>query len=242
MIRRSTWIMLAAFVALLAIAYGVTRYKHHETAAEAQTAVPTPHLLADFSLDDVLEVVIRGQGKEVVLQRPDPNGAWRVLSPTPGPNELVDTTRLDTALYNLTALSAQNQVPNGTDLTLLGVDNPRYQIEVHLENGKTWRLDIGKTTPVQTGYYARLGERLVVVDKYSVDGLTALLDKPPLVTPVPTPPLPPPPRPRPPPRPPPRPKRPPPEGSLFRGMAWRRAPEVFPSPCLPPPAPSKANY
>ncbi len=187
MIRRSTWIMLAVFVALLAIAYGVTRYKHHQTAVEAQTAAPTPQTLADFTLEDVVKVVIRGQGKEVVLQRPDSNGAWRVLSPTPGPNELVDTTRLDTALYNLTALSAQNQVPNGTDLTLLGVDNPRYQIEVHLKNGKTWRLDIGKTTPVQTGYYARLGERLVVVDKYSVDGLTALLDKPPLVTPVPTP-------------------------------------------------------
>ena len=186
MIRRSTWITLIAFLVLAAAGYGAVAYKN-QRAKTHPTPSPTPNDVITFTENDILGVEIDGEGRKVIVQRKDTKSPWEVLQPTPQDGEQPDQERIATTLFNITTLSALNNVPAGTDLNALGLLRPTYILKLHLANGKTWQAEIGKETPIGSGYYARANGQLLVVEKYAVDSITNLLNKPPLATPTPVP-------------------------------------------------------
>ncbi len=186
MIRRSTWITLIVFLVVAAAGYGVIAYKNQRTKTHP-TPSPTPNDVITFTENDIVGVEIDGQGQKVVLQRKDPKSPWQVVQPAPQGNERPDQQRISTAVFNITTLSALNSVPEGIDLNALGLLKPTYILKLRLANGKTWQAEIGKETPIGSGYYARANGQLLVVEKYAVDSIASLLNKPPLATPTPTP-------------------------------------------------------
>ncbi len=187
MIRRSTWITLIVFLVLAAAGYGAITYKN-QRAKTHPTPSPTPNDVITFTENDIVSVEIDGEGgRKVVLQRKDPKSPWQVVQPAPQGNERPDQQRISTAVFNITTLSALNSVPEGIDLNALGLLKPTYILKLRLANGKTWQAEIGKETPIGSGYYARANGQLLVVEKYAVDSIASLLNKPPLATPTPTP-------------------------------------------------------
>jgi len=186
MIRRSTWITLIVFLVVAAAGYGVIAYKNQRTKTHP-TPSPTPNDVITFTENDIVGVEIDGQGQKVVLQRKDPKSPWQVVQPAPQGNERPDQQRISTAVFNITTLSALNSVPEGIDLNALGLLKPTYILKLRLANGKSWQAEIGKETPIGSGYYARANGQLLVVEKYAVDSIASLLNKPPLATPTPTP-------------------------------------------------------
>ena len=185
MIRRSTWITLLVFLVLAAAGYGAIAYRNRR-AQTHPTPSPTPNDVITFTENDIVGVEISGAGRKVVLQRKDTQSPWQVVQPAPQGNERPDQERINTAVFNITTLSALNAVPSGTDLNALGLLKPTYILKLRLANGKTWQAEIGKETPIGSGYYVRTNGRLLVVEKYAVDSMSSLLNNPPLATPTPT--------------------------------------------------------
>ncbi len=186
MIRRSTWITLIVFLVLAAAGYGAITYKN-QRAKTHPTPSPTPNDVITFTENDIVGVEIDGKGRKVILQRKDTKSPWQVVQPAPEGKERPDQQRISTAVFNITTLSAINSVPAGIDLNALGLLKPTYILKLRLANGKTWQAEIGKETPIGSGYYARANGQLLVVEKYAVDSIASLLNKPPLATPTPTP-------------------------------------------------------
>lgn len=185
MIRRSTWITLLVFVVLAGAAYGLTQYKNQRAKAHP-TPLPTPNDIITFNSDDILEITIQSANQTLILRRSDPKAQWKVVQPAPKGNEFPDQQRIQTAVFDITTLSALNTVPPGTNLESLGLLQPTYVLKIRLKNGKTWQAEIGKETPIGSGYYVRANGQLFVADKYAIDSITKLMQKPPLATPVPT--------------------------------------------------------
>ncbi len=186
MIRRSTWITLALFIVLAGAAYGATRYKNQHGQADT-TPSATPIEIATFTMNDVVGVEIHGPDQTVILRRPDPKAEWQVVQPAPQGNEFADQQRITSALYSLAAPSVLTTLDATSDLHTLGLDKPTYIIKVRLKDGKTWQMNVGNETPIQSGYYAQVGQQIVVVDKYTLSNVLDLLQTPPLATPIPTP-------------------------------------------------------
>jgi len=181
MIRKSTWWTLLAFLVLAAGAYAASRAKQPEETASP--AAPTIEPVITFSTEDVVGLEIQSSQKVALEKQGD---QWVVITPPPQGNEMPDQGKINTVLYDLSTLRAVNTVPAGTNLKDLGLDTPVYTITVHLKNGKTWQIAVGNLTPIGSGYYIRKGGKILVVDKYAVDALIALLATPPLITPMPT--------------------------------------------------------
>jgi len=180
MIRRSTLITLIVFLLLVGAAYGLKRYQ--KAHPKAGTPTPTPEATAaDFKIDDILEVSITSKDSQVLVRRKDSKSPWEVVVP-PGKAE---QGKIDTALYNLVTLTVLN-TPEETDLKVLGLDKPQYVVRVRLKGGKTWMMEIGKQTPIESGYYVKVGDKIMVIDSYPIEGLIDLLKNPPIVTPTPT--------------------------------------------------------
>ena len=180
MIRRSTLITLIIFFVLVGAAYGLKRYQ--KAHPKSGTPTPTPEATAaDFKIDDILEVSITSKDSQVLVRRKDSKSPWKVIVP-PGKAE---QGKIDTALYNLVTLTVLN-TPEETDLKTLGLDKPQYVVRVHLKGGKTWMMEIGKQTPIKSGYYVKVGDKIMVIDSYPIEGLIDLLKNPPIVTPTPT--------------------------------------------------------
>ena len=101
--------------------------------------------------------------------------------------ELVDQSRIEGLLAQLTSVRMVTEADINASLSALQLDNPQHRFLVTLSGGETVELAIGGSSPTNTGYYVSLdGGTPRLVSRTALDSFIGLLDSPPLLpTPVP---------------------------------------------------------
>ena len=181
MIRKETWIVLVLLVAVLGFAYYLNQQKA-VSAAEA-TATPGPSDLFDPGDGIVVSLEIAPSAGATVSIARNSENAWAVELPTPAEADQGQAEAAATQLTSLTVVAAVEGSPE-----IFGVDEPSYVITVKFAGGKTHMLEVGDSTPTNSGYYVRVDEgKIVIVGLSGIDSLTNLVAFPPyLSTPTPS--------------------------------------------------------
>jgi hypothetical protein len=184
MIRRTTWIVIAVFLAVLAAAVYIQRQPPDQDQAEVTPAVTQTNLLlvTNSEISGLrLEETISGEVVELAL---DEEGSWQFLEPELGP---ADSTQVESSLTTLTTLRVQTSLEPAASLAIFGLAEPAYRLMLTTTSGQELTLLIGDQTPTSSGYYVQLDdEPPQVVSKFSLDSILKILVEPP-VEPTPTP-------------------------------------------------------
>jgi hypothetical protein len=183
MIRRSTWIILLVFLAILG---GGLYFQKYQSDKQAQVT-PTSEFKLLFPGVDKGQItafeIVDSQERKLIVAK-DQSGSWAVAGYTAADT---DPTGIDAMLTQITSLSILSDLEAAPALDVIGLTTPAYRFKVVLQDGQQQTVYVGKLTPTKSGYYARIVEgNPVVVSKYGVDNLINLLDKPPIATPIPT--------------------------------------------------------
>ncbi len=180
MIRRSTAIILALFVLLLA---GTLIWQRQQKQVSEKTT-PTPSQQSLLNLDGKITSlqISDSQGKMVDLQLND-KGEWQLKSPEA---KQTDVNAADNAISQLLSLQVLSTLEQ-TSSEATGLVTPTYTILLKLDNGKQSIINVGKPTPTGSGYYVLTSDKkLSVVEKSGLDMVLGLVDNPPIVaTPTP---------------------------------------------------------
>jgi len=185
MIRKSTWILLAVFALALA---GAWYWQRQQAQQEAETT-PTPEAagyLFDFGESSLSGMRLERVGDQSVELKRAEDGTWTPVSPAqPYP---LDSQLLDGTLGQLAAMATLTTLDAPPGLADMGLDLPMDQLQITLADGRELKAAIGKATPTGSGYYVRVEDQAVyVVSKYSIESITELVDKLPLLEPTETP-------------------------------------------------------
>jgi hypothetical protein len=183
MIRRSTWIMLLIFVAVLA--GGLVWSRRAQT--DAGGPLPTPESLWSYAEEDVqgLRIEDLKAGKVIEVRR-DPDVAWRMIQPDEEP---ADAGRVEQAVTWLRSPNVSRVLTGQKDLEPFGLADPATRVTLLLQNGSTQSFDVGAPTGIAGSTYIRVagGDDIQVVSGYSLEDVTGLLEDPPVVPPTSTP-------------------------------------------------------
>lgn len=181
--KKTTWFALGAF-ALLLIAFLVSQ---NIESAPVETPVPTdtPALqvlddqdIAEIDYEDMQDVTI-------VLKQVEPL-TW--TSPT-DPEAQITAGYIEQLLSYFSGLNIISTLPADTPLEDLGLDTPLYSITFVMEDGSTYKLDVGDPTPMSDGYYTWIDESEIVVLPVSnmeyIPTIMYIITTPPTATPDP---------------------------------------------------------
>lgn len=180
MIRRTTWIYLAFFVALLGFAWYFQNSK--EKAAAQVTPTPGTQNLFNIEESSIKSLKIEdNQGKIVALGR-DEKGLWSLTEPKA---EMTDISQAESAVSQLVSLTILSTVDPAPSADVTGLNPAIDTVTIDFNDGTTKVLQVGKVTPIQNGYYSQLdGGPVTVVNKYGIDAFLKLLSSPPVATPT----------------------------------------------------------
>jgi len=179
-IRRSTWVVVGVFLALVAV-YTLLGQRE-EVATPTPAVTPVPSLL-DLDPTTVIGLSIERPADGTVVSVVKRESGWQVE-----PEGQADEGQVLSALFALSDASELKALDPTTALAPLGLDSPQAVVTIRLQGGEAWRLEVGAATPIGSGYYVRLDEDAPrVVDSYVIDALLAWLETPPLAPPTPTP-------------------------------------------------------
>jgi hypothetical protein len=180
MIRRTTWIYLALFIALLGFAWYFQSSK--EKAAAQVTPTPGTQSLFNIEESSIKSLKIEdNQGKIVALGR-DEKGLWSLTEPKA---DMTDISQAESAVSQLVSLTVLSSVDPAPSADVTGLNPADYTVTIDFNNGSQKVLLVGKVTPIQNGYYSQLdGGPVDVVNKYGMDAFLKLLSNPPVATPT----------------------------------------------------------
>ncbi len=175
MIRRSTWIVLIVLVALVGFSFYLTNQKSKDAARPTPTEGSAPLFPAtEGSATDIKIVSTAGNQVEIAA---DQSGTWSVKSPVA---MAADPAGAEAAATQVSSLRVLSTIALG--LPDVGLDSPADTMTVTFGSGKSHKLLIGSSTPIQNGYYCQLdGGAVIVVDKPGLDALLGLLTSPPYI-------------------------------------------------------------
>jgi hypothetical protein len=180
-INPGTWITLLLLAVIVGFAVYLKRGK--EDTAEA---TPTSEQIAFVfppAEGTASSIEIKpAEGDAVRIVRNTEN-AWMMELPL---ETEADPGLAEAAASQLSALDVVSPVEG--DPKTFGLDTPDYVITVKFANGKSHTLEIGDSTPSNSGYYVRLdGDKMMITGLSGVDSLVQLTLFPPyLNTPTPT--------------------------------------------------------
>ncbi len=204
MIRRSTWMVVAAFVVLAGVVWWARDQQSRQEAAATPEATPTPlpRLLPELEPEQVVQVVLEepATGRRLVLERvvatPTPEAeatptaaATPSGSPTPPEPQWAvvepqgldapEAWRVNTAVEGLVYARVQAVLPPDTDPAALGLAGPAQRIALVTQDGRTLAVWIGVTTPLQNGYYVKVEGRpdIMATGQYAIQSLWDLLNE-----------------------------------------------------------------
>ena len=180
MIRRTTWIYLALFIALLVFAWYFQSSK--EKAAAQVTPTPGTQSLFNIEESSIKSLKIQdNQGKIVALGR-DEKGLWSLTEPKA---DMTDISQAESAVSQLVSLTVLSSVDPAPSADVTGLNPADYTVTIDFNDGTKTVLLVGKVTPIQNGYYSQLdGGPVDVVNKYGMDAFLKLLNNPPVATPT----------------------------------------------------------
>lgn len=179
---RTTLILVGVFLALLAYVY----FGEVRRPASPAPTTPTQAPVLSIKADQVVELIVKGDGQETRLARPV-GGEWRLEAPTP---DAADLERVGQALDRLVTLTASRTLTETGSLEDYGLTQPSLEVTLRLDGGQSQVLRIGAKNPQQTSWYAQVpGQSAVhLVPDWVVQSLRELVDRPPVrPTPTPTP-------------------------------------------------------
>jgi hypothetical protein len=177
MIRKSTWIIVLVFIALVGATILWQRSQKEKT-PEATPTTATRLYLFDLPEKIVFMRLDRVGDRQLELQR-DAQDNWQMTSPA---GMQVDNNALDPALSQLAVLQVLSTLEQPPALDVLGLDKPAYRLLIKMADGSQALANVGKETPTGSGYYVLSGDRqIVVVDKTGMDAILQMVDTPPVL-------------------------------------------------------------
>lgn len=183
--RTGTWIALIGFIAIIAAAIYMNRQAEEKAAATETPAAEEAFLFTEDSVVTGIEVKTM-EGDTVKIERNEEK-AWVLSQPEEAD---ADQGAAEAAASQVGALGIVTAIEGDKDPSIFGLDVPVYTITITFEDGKTSVLEVGDTTPTESGYYVRMdGDKVYVVSTSGIDALASLTFAPPYLntpTPVPT--------------------------------------------------------
>jgi hypothetical protein len=179
-----TWISILMLVALVELAFYLNTQKGKTGAEDATPTLETAYIFTEA--DGVVTgiEVKPAEGETVKIARNAEN-VWAVILPTEAE---ADQGLAEAAATQLTALPISGQIEDGKSPDIFGLDKPAYVITIEFKDGKKRTLEIGDTTPTNSGYYVRVDKgAMMITDLSGIDALLQLEFSPPYLN-TPTPP------------------------------------------------------
>ena len=184
-------------VLLLAVLIGFAYYLNREKGITADTTPTSEKATSVFpaTLGTVSSIEINsieGDAQRVRIARNEQN-VWAIEKPTATE---ADQGLAEAAATQVSALKVISQIKGNPNI--FGLDNPTYIITIEFAGGtpalaggakEKHTLEIGDSTPTNSGYYVRLDkDKMMITDLSGIDSLLQLGMFPPyLNTPTPTP-------------------------------------------------------
>jgi len=179
MIRRSTWILLLVFAALLAGAFFWQRSQEEKAALEPTPTMPA--LILGLDTPQIRDIKIEdAQGKRAYFRRLG-GSAWVMTEPE---RQNLEAQIMAVKLDQLTLMSPLSTLADPPSADQIGLEKPAYTITVTDEGGKDYVLEIGAETPTRSGYYIRLDGMIYVISQITIDELVDMLENPPVEVPT----------------------------------------------------------
>ncbi|MBI5944335.1 MAG: DUF4340 domain-containing protein [Chloroflexi bacterium] len=173
-------------VVILAALITFVIYLNREKKTTEAEATPASEIAFVFSEEDGTPTsfeVKPAEGETVKVARDEKN-AWALELPI---KTEADQGASEAAASQISSLLVVS--PVDADPSIFGLDAPAFIITIGFDNGKSHVLEIGDSTPTNSGYYVRLDkQKMLIVDLYGIDSLLQLASAPPyLNTPTPSP-------------------------------------------------------
>ena len=191
MIRRSTWVLLAVFVALLGAAIVWTRSRPAPGERAVAGATPTAAPLWSVQASEIVGLRLEDRELGIVLEvrRGDEQTPWRMVLPTEGP---ADAGRVEWAVNSLLAPRPRGTIPSPADLEPYGLASPARQVTVYMEGNVSKSFALGRISPTGGVFYVLVPGQgdVILLNEISVSDVLSLLETlpyPPTPTPSETP-------------------------------------------------------
>ncbi len=175
-----TWLAVLIFAALIGFAFYLNTEKQ-KTAEQTPTPANAP--AAIFAEDGVVtSIEIKPTDGETVKVTRNAENVWVVKLPIEAE---ADQGLAQAAADQISALQILNSID--ADPEVFGLKTPVFLITIGFEGGAEHTLEVGDTTPTNSGYYVRLDQdQMMITDLSGIDSLLQLGFFPPyLNTPVP---------------------------------------------------------
>lgn len=176
--RRSTLVILLLFVITVgAYFYLKNRTQLEESADSAVTLEPTVEVSYLFTAEDGVPAGIRleAQTGEVVELARNAENAWEIIEPSAA---AADQGSAEAAASQITTIRISDRVPN-LNPREVGLELPSYTLMVRFKQDVERIAEIGVVTPTESGYYVRIDDEIVIVNRSGIDALIGLLTNPP---------------------------------------------------------------
>lgn len=184
--KRSTWIVLVIFLALVGIFFYLNQREStvSEDGEASPTVAPVEYLISETDgLPSSIEIK-SNSGDQVHIER-DKAGEWVLKQPTEAEANQGSAEAAASQLTALRIVSRPEVAPADA-----GLIHPSYEMTVKLTGGKVKNVRIGDLTPIESGYYTSVDDNgeVLIVSKTGLDSLLVLLTSPPFAsTPTPEP-------------------------------------------------------
>jgi hypothetical protein len=176
--RRSTWIVLVIFLALVGLVLYLNQNK-----PPAEGADLTPTAAVEYLFDETAglptSIAIESKdGEQVAIERNEA-GAWVLKQPVEAEADQGSAEAAASQLTALRVLSRPEVAPGDA-----GLVDPSYTMTVKLTGGTEKVVRIGDLTPTGSGFYTNLNgsDEILIVGQTGLDALFALVTSPPYVS------------------------------------------------------------
>jgi hypothetical protein len=176
--KRSTWIVLVIFLALVGLMYYLSQNKPVENEeADTTPVAPVEFLFTDTDGLPTSIDIQSAAGEQVSINRNEA-GVWVLKQPIEAEADQGSAEAAATQLTSLRIVSRPEVAPVDA-----GLDQPSYIITVELTGGTVKTVRIGDITPTESGYYTSVEDNgdVLIVSKTGLDALLTLVTSPPFV-------------------------------------------------------------
>ena len=181
--RAGTWITLILLAALIGITVYLNRKKEN-TAEATPTSEEITYVFAATE-GTASSIEIKPADSELVRIARNEQNAWAIELPLEAE---ANQGLAEAAATQISALKVISPIDGKLDV--FGLDHPAYIITIKFSGDKQHTLEIGDSTPTNSGYYVRVDkDKMMITDLSGIDSLLQLVNFPPYLntlTPTPT--------------------------------------------------------
>jgi hypothetical protein len=149
---RNTIIVLVLFAIVGGYAFIIGRYSEPEAQRKLLTV----------KQDDIAKIELRYPGRDIVLERDNKGGTWRLAKPIGADADQSQANNLARAIADSVVVRTADEKPS--DLERFGLSNPATIVTVTTFDKKTLPgIEVGKSTPIGFNAYVRLTDNPAVL-------------------------------------------------------------------------------